>query len=168
MSVNDTGTVVGPGCDTIPQGLLLTPPTLKPETDSMQWRKDIRDWSKRVIACAKGGDTREKGIASCLDLTVYRLLDFSLKEEVKESIPSGEIVLNLSEGSNVDSQLKMIEKIISTVAKDTAVDRVTRMVRLNIKIYKFVRKDGESIKQYVNRLKAPDIAYLNLTHNGQQ
>lgn len=37
------------------------------------------------------------------------------------------------------------------------------MVRLNTQVYKCIRKEYESIKHYVNRFKAPALAYLNLT-----
>lgn len=167
MSTTDNGTVMGPGYESIPHVSLLNPPTLKPETDRMQWREDIRDWSANITACADGGDTRAKGVATCLALTVYRSLDLSLKEQVKESVRSGELVLKPSTDSDSKEQVKMLEKIITIIAKDTPVDRVTRMVRLNTQVHKCTRRDNESIKQYVNRFKRPALAYMNLTRNGQ-
>lgn len=167
MSDNGMSTVMGPAMVPIPHNSLLSPPILKPESDRLQWREDLRDWSSNIIACAEGGDTRAKGVASCLGLTVYRSLDISLKEQIKESVRCGEIVLKASNEGSTSSQLKTLEKIISIIAKDTPVDRVTRMVRLNTQVHKCIRREGESIKQYINRFKAPALAYLNLTRNGQ-
>lgn len=141
--LNDhTATVMGPALDPIPHSSLLQPPILKPETDRLQWREDIRDWSTNIVACAEGGDTRAKGVATCLGLTIYRSLDPSLKEQVKESVRCGEIVLKPSGSKNSDDQIKTLEKIISIIAKDTPVDRVTRMVRLNTQVHKCVRRDN--------------------------
>lgn len=167
MFQDDQATVMGPELDSIPHHSLLTTPILKPETDRLQWREEIRDWSINVVACAEGGDGRAKGVATCLGLTVYRSLETSLKEQVKESVRCGEIVLKPSGDKNTDVQMKTLEKIISIVARDTPVDRVTRMVRLNTQVHRCIRKDTESIKTYINRFKAPALAYLNLTRSGQ-
>lgn len=41
------------------------------------------------------------------------------------------------------------------------------MVRIKSQAQKCAREYGESIEQYINRFKAPALAYLNLTRNGQ-
>lgn len=71
---------MGPALESIQHRSLLNPPVFKPQTDRLQWREIIRDWSTNVIACAQGGHKREKGVEPCLGRTIYRYFDASLKE----------------------------------------------------------------------------------------
>lgn len=101
-------------------------------------------------------------MASCLALKVYRYLDVSIKEKLKESVRCEYVIINSSVPDNTAEKLTTLEKIMSIVARDTPMDRITRMVRLNTETHKCVLKEGGSIKQYVNRFKAPALAYLKL------
>lgn len=62
----------------------------------------------------------------------------------------------------------MLEKIITIIAKDAPVDGVKRMVRLNTQVQKCIRKEGVSIKHYINIFKAHALVYLNVARNRQE
>lgn len=163
-----TTTVMGPDSSNKDQSSLNYPPQLQPDADRMKWREDTRLWAMNIQACANGGDSRSKGTAACLGLTLYRSLESSMKEQVKEAVRCGELVLSPEENDDPKDQVEIVEKIIKIVAKDSPVDKVTRMVRLNTQVHECVRKDGESVKKYINRFKKPSLAYLNLVHAGQE
>lgn len=110
MFNDEQSTVMVPAWDGISHASLLTPPTIKAETDRQQWREDISDWANNIVACAKGGDTKDKGVATCLGLTVYRSLDLSIREQIYESVRIGEIVLKPKENEKTDTQRKKLEK----------------------------------------------------------
>lgn len=128
MSNTDIATVMVPESGSIPHKSLLTPASLKPKADRLQWSEEVRNWAENIVARTEGGQNRAKGMATCLGLTVYRSLDLSLKEHVKEETLWGEIVLKTTAKSNKDSQLKILERIIAMVSKDTPPERVKRMV----------------------------------------
>lgn len=62
--------------------------------------------------------------------------------------------------------MKALEKIISILTTDSAVEMMRRMVRLNTQVRKRVFKEGESIKEYVARFKTTALAYLNPARHG--
>lgn len=158
---NQQSTVMGPGGLTSPASTLL-PPTFDEKTDRLVWRESVRDWSDNVLACATGGDSKAKGIAACLGLTLYRSLPTGSKEQIKQSVRSGEIILTPNESTGPADQVNIVKKILDVVAKNTAVDRISRMVRLNTQVHKCTRKSGETIKDFVARFKVPSFAYLNI------
>lgn len=157
----DKTTVMGPGAVDNPASI-LTPPSYSEGTDRLAWREAVTDWCNNVLACASGGDNRAKGIAACLALTLYRSLPSGTKEQVKQSVRSGEIILTTGEGLGTETQSGIVKKILDIVAKDTAVDRISRMVRLNTQVHKCARKNGESIRDFIARFKVPAFAYLNI------
>lgn len=55
-----------------------------------------------------------------------------------------------------------MKKILGVVAKDTAVDRISRMVSLNTQVHKCVRMNGETIEQFIARFEVPSFAYFNI------
>lgn len=140
----------------------LTPPKFDDGSDRLAWREAIIDWCDNVSACAAGGDNKSKGVATCLALTLYRSLPTGIKEQVKQSVRSGEVILTPDEGATPKDQMTTVRKILDIVAKDTAVDRISRMVRLNTQVHKCVRKNGENIKTFIARFKIPSFAYLNV------
>lgn len=162
---NQKTTVMGPGGTDSPVST-LSPPTFNEQSDRLAWREGVNDWSENVIARADGGDNKAKGIAACLGLTLYRSLPIGTKEQVKQSIRSGEIILTPGDESGSKGQLTIIKKILDIIAKDTAVDRIARMVRLNTQVHQCVRKTGETIKEFIGRFKVPSFAYLNIVRAG--
>lgn len=158
---NTTFTVMGPDSQEGPAST-LSPPRFDDGSDKLSWRESVKDWNDNVLARAAGGDTRAKGIAACMGLTLYRSLPPGAKEQVKQSLRSGEIILTPSEPAGPEVQTEIVKKILDTVAKDTAVDRIARMVRLNTQVHKCVRKGSETLKEFVNRFKIPSFAYLNI------
>lgn len=52
-------------------------------------------------------------MATCLGLIIYRYLDTSLKEQVKESVRCGEILLKLSGVNRTEVQIKTAKKILN-------------------------------------------------------
>lgn len=48
------------------------------------------------------------------------------------------------------------------IEKDTTVDRISRMVRINTQVHKCVRKGTENLKEFIKRFKIPSFAYLNI------
>lgn len=63
------------------------------------------------MACSEGGDTRANGVPTCIGLTVYRSVDLSLKEQIKESVMCGDRVLKPSGESTTSEQIKTLKKI---------------------------------------------------------
>ena len=156
---------MGPEDELAPSNILI-PPKLKSNTDKLQWREAVRDWALNLNACAAGGDNRAKGAAASLAMTLYRSLEFNKKELVKKSVMMGDIILNSVAGpaTSESDQMSYVEKIMSIVAKDSAVDTIKRMVRLNKDVHSCVRKPQESINQYIERFGGPAQAYLNLVN----
>lgn len=59
------------------------------------------------------------------------------------------------------SQTNTVNNILDVVAKDTGVGRIARMVRINKKANRCVRKSNETLKEIVTRLKKTiSLAYL--------
>lgn len=154
-------TVMGPGGPDSPASL-LAPPIFDINNDKLAWREAVSDWSENVIACAKGGDNRAKGIAACLALTLYRSLPAGPKDQIKQAVRSGEITIIPTEDDDTSDQMKFVSKIVRTVACENSVDRIARMVRLNKQVHACVRKTGESMKDFICRFKVPSFAYLNI------
>lgn len=154
-------TVMGPGGIDGPTSALM-PPRFNDESDKLAWREAVIDWSENVLACAAGGDNKAKGMAACLGLTLYRSLPLGTKEQIKQSVRSGEITLTPNGDTGPKQQIELVRKIMDIVAKDTAIDRISRMVRLNTHVHKCVRRSNESIKEFVARFKIPSFAYLNI------
>lgn len=152
---------MGPDTTAVPASF-LTPPIFTEVSDRLTWREAIRYWCDNVLSCTSGGDIKSKGIEACLALTLYRLLPPGTKQQVKQSVRSGEILLTPHEYHTAETQTDIVNKILDTVAKDTAVDRISRMVRLNTQDHKCIRKSGESIKQFITRFKIPAFAHLNI------
>lgn len=115
-----------------------------------------------MLAGATGGDNKAKGLYDCMGLTVYRSLPTDTKEQVKQCLWSGEIVLTATSGSVPKKQSVIERNILDIVVKDTAVDRISRMVRINTKVHKCVRDNGEYIKGFIYRIKMPYFAYLKI------
>ena len=161
-----TATVMGSSGEQ--QQNLLVPPRLTPDTDRLQWRGLLREWTQNVQDAANGGDTRAKGLAASLALTVYRSLGTDAKELVKESIQCGELVLRPSADENSDEkQTELVENIISIVAKDSPVDRIRRIVNLNARVCACVRDPEEDLKSFTTRFQTAAMEYLNIINVGQ-
>lgn len=123
-TVMGSGTVEGPAS-------VLTPSLFTDRSDRPTWRESITDWCDNVLACASAGDSKAKGIAACLAITLYMSLPLGTKEQVKPSVRSGEIVLTPHKDPGAETKTEIVNKILDIVAKDTTVDRISRMVRLN-------------------------------------
>lgn len=153
---------MGPGSESIPRGSLLSPPALEPEiADAVAW------WPQGLVdehhRFHWGGSYKIQRYRYVYGF--YRL-SFTISEfegQVKEYIHRGEIVVEISGERNAYEQLQTLEKIIPIIAKRTTVDRVTRIVRVNTKYHKWIRKEGKLIKKYINRLQKPALAYPNIT-----
>lgn len=127
--------------------------------------------------CANGVDSRAKGASTCITLVIYRSFQSVFTEHIKDSVRCGEITLKPCNDWDNNNQLETLKKVISIVAKgpavdriaivgkDSAVNRMTRMVLLNMRDNKFARKKGEPIKLYIDRIKTPALAYLNHTQH---
>lgn len=59
-------------------------------------------------------------------------------------------------------QVVILKKSLDIVAKDTDVDRISSMVRLNTQVHKLVHKNEEMIMEYIARFKDPAFVYLNI------
>lgn len=110
MQKSDKETDIAPEMALITYTSLLTPPLLKEDMDHLQWREDTRETYNNVLAFVEGGDTRGKGVATCLGLTVYPLLESSFKEQLMESVQCGEILLRISGGTTKENQVRTLEK----------------------------------------------------------
>lgn len=91
-------------------------------------------------------DNKAKGIYACLGLTTYRSITTGTKEPVNKSVISGEIIHTPTENAGPKEETEIVRKIQDIVAKDTTVDRISRMVRLNKQVRKLVHKNGEGLK----------------------
>lgn len=59
-------------------------------------------------------------------------------------------------------QKDLIKIMLDIIAKDTSIDRITSLVRINNDVHMCVRKGNETIKEFIERLKIPSFAYLNI------
>lgn len=59
-------------------------------------------------------------------------------------------------------KIQMVNKIVQVVAKDTTVDRISRMVKINKDVHHFVRKPNENLNIYIKRIRIPAHGYLNM------
>lgn len=155
---------MGPASSEVP-GSLYTPPIYKEDMDKLQWRDEVRIWVQTVKSIANGGDSKAKGIAASLGLTLYRSLSFNKKELVKKEIRTGELVLNPD--VEIIDQDVIIEKILNIVAKDSTINSLKRIVRLNREVSLCIRKNGESLGKYVERFTGIAQTYLNLINASQ-
>lgn len=57
----------------------------------------------------------------------------------------GQIVLKTPKGSIYEKNISIIEKILHLVAKNSPVDLISRMVKLNTTIHQFTREKDENI-----------------------
>lgn len=83
-----------------------------------------------MIPCATGSDNISKGSAACLGLTLYSSLRTESKEKAKQCVRRGEIILSHNGNTGEHDQLDIMKKILDVVAKNTAVNRIYRMVQL--------------------------------------
>lgn len=71
---------------------MLTPHTIKQETDRAQWREDVKEWMKTVNDCTEGGDKRTKVATETLSMLLYRSFHVGDKEMAREAIICGKIL----------------------------------------------------------------------------
>lgn len=96
-------------------------------------------WDINVAASVNGGYRNSKGIMYSLEFTLYRSLSFGKKEQLKLSVRRGKVVFKPS-GDNLEAlQVQIVDKIVKIVAKDTKVDRISRMVRPNTAVNQCTR-----------------------------
>lgn len=60
----------------------------------------------------------------------------------------------------------IIDKIINLIAKDSAVDKVRRIVKLNKDVAGFPERNSESISGYIELFGALENRYMNLIRVG--
>lgn len=125
------------------------PPSFSEGSERLSWRESVKDWCDNVIACAAGGDHKDKVIAACLPLKIYRSLRAGAKEQVKQTERSGEIVLTTIDSYGPKYQTDTVNKILEVVTNVTAVDCIERMVCLNKKIQKCIRGSNKTLKEFV-------------------
>lgn len=75
-----------------------------------------------------------------------------------------ELVLVPQDSSQTIDQNSILGKILSIVAKDSAVGTIKRIVRFNKEIHGCVRSKDETISAYVERFSVPAQAYFNLVN----
>lgn len=138
MNKLNHATVMGPETPTTAANNILTPPRLENDTDRLKWREAIREWVHIVKKCTEGGDTRAKGAAATLSMILYQSFEAGYKEIVIEAVIFGEIILKTPKRAVAEAQETIIEKIIQLVSKDSPIDRISRMVRLNATIHQCV------------------------------
>lgn len=154
---------MGPGDRISPTN--LDPPSYAKAADKLQWRKAVRYWCQSIAACAKGGDARSKGVIAAFGLLLFRSLPPGKQQLVEKSINSGELVIDRCDESSPQDQSTVVESIIKIVAKDSATDSIRRMAALNKQASSCVRRDSESISEFVERFTLPAQAYLNITNS---
>ena len=71
------------------------------------------------------------------------------------------------DGNQAADQNSILEKILNIVAKDSAVDTIKIMVRLNKEIHGCILTKDETISTYMERFSRPAQAYLNLVNANQ-
>lgn len=107
----------------------LALPTISSSTVKMDWRQSARYCAKRVDAFTRGGDSRAKGSRAALALTVFGSLLTLKKRMVEKQANSSEIDLIVEDESLAD-QLREVEKIMLVIARGSATDRITRLIKL--------------------------------------
>lgn len=71
--------------------------------------------------------------------TLYRSLAAGPKEQTKLAIKSGDVILKPKIGADDGKKVLIIEKMRKVVAKDTLVDRISRIACLNKAVHQCVR-----------------------------
>lgn len=70
-----------------------SPPKFDDDSDRVEWKESVHDWSENRLACAEGGDKKSKGNETRMGLKLYLSIYIATKEKVKKSIRSSEIIL---------------------------------------------------------------------------
>lgn len=63
--------------------------------------------------------------------------------------------MTTTEATGPKAQTDLVKNIMDIVAKDMAVDRTSRMVRLNTLVHKWKGKKNKTLKEFVARFKIP-------------
>lgn len=66
-------TVMGPEGSASPP-LALSPASFNEGTDRLVWIESVNNLGDNILACATGGENKEKGITACIGLTIYKSL----------------------------------------------------------------------------------------------
>lgn len=159
-------TVMGPGVDSAPS--LYAPPRLQAKTDKFVWRQAVRVWAQKIRSFAKGGDTKAKGIANSLGITLYSAMDYSFVQVIDSAITAGEfkLVADDDDENEVINQMELIEKIIKLVAKDSVTDGVRRLVKMSQNVHACNREKNETYEAFAERFRGVAQTYLNHCYAG--
>ena len=163
MSGSSVLTVMGPGRGPVPKQDIIAPPFLTPNSDKFKRRKQVALWATTVRSFARGGDKKASGILNALGRTLFNALDTVFASKIERAITAGLISFeqDKDEEDSSNKQQKIVETIISIVAKDSPTDGVRRLVQMMREVYGCTRKNGELAGAYARRLQGLALDYLN-------
>ena len=138
-------------------------------TDKFIWRERVGFWVQYVRACARGGDSRAKGVANSLGIYLFMAVDYSFQEVVKSAMQEGRIVLVEDEEDELSTldQKKVVEQIVNLVARDSDTDGIRRLVKMHRDVYSCMRNYNEGYEGFAERFRGHAQTYLNHCRAGE-
>ena len=125
-------------------------PTITSTTDKFILRERVGFWARCARASARGVDSRAKGVANSLGISLFMALDYSFQEVVKSAVQEGRIVPGEDKEDELSTldQKKVVEQIVNLVAKDSDTDGIHRLFKMNRDFYSCMRNYNESYEGF--------------------
>lgn len=129
-------------------------------TSKSKYRNTLRRWHSIIRKLAKT-DVKAQGLLESIGDMIYLSCDDISQNLLEKAELDGKLILS---GSDTDpDRSKLIEDIISVIAKDSATEKVRQELALLTAIHGCTRNEEEQPSDFVNRFKGAVAMYVNHT-----
>lgn len=154
------GPAQGSSSPDTPFGLNSAPKFVTNITSKTRYRDDLRCWI-RVVSQVSEADRKFKGVLNAAGTLIFWACDRNAQDMLKQAEVGGKFCIDGHE--NDPNRTKLVEEVLSVIAKETPTDKLRKEVDLLDTIHKCSRANGQTPSEYVVAFNGALARYVNET-----
>ena len=139
-------------------GIYNAPPFITSITPKSKYRDALRRWMKMIATFAEA-DNKAKDMLCGAGHIIYMACDSVAQDMLRKAELLGNVCLEGHE--NDPKRVKLVEEVLSVIAKESPSEKVRHEVELLTEIHKCERMSTEDTSEYANRFNGAVARYAN-------